>query len=819
MNSPEHTLPRIARRIIAICLLLSSIPAASQISTKVASISPSSAMPHVPLTLSVALLQGETIEKVFLVYRSFGSSDYERVEMDIVVNTATATIPAQDVLPPFVECYIILQNRSGGFETYPLNEGGDPFETPPARTIQIPVGAEPDNDGQVLFLSPEPGARVNRSELLISLSLLRADTIVVKKAVQILLDGADISEHAVVSGDIVVVSPENAGLMIKTGPHRLTVRLFDRMGVLHRSRTMVFTVVSGGGSNEAVQEPWRTRTSLQLESRHEDISGIGTWYNRGTITFNGAVSDWRFNANAFVTSDEKADRQPQDRFFVSAEVPWLRLGYGDSYPSFPNLILSGKRVRGLTSSLRLDWFNVDVALGKTTRAVEGALIGTFPTDSFAVEYAKDTLGGKTPPPYGKLDDQTWGKFNYGTYARDLFVIRPSFGSGEEWQWGFTWLKSKDDVNSVRYGIRPQENLVVGSDFMARMDDGGIELAAQAAFSAFNSDISSGTFTDANIDSIFHEESQRKDARDIRDILKQFITVNENLSPLSFKRLPTVAYDVSLALNYFDNVLKFGYVYRGSDYNSFGQTFLRKDIKGITITDLVRLAENRVHARAGIELLKDNTAGSKVATTSFTNFNIAVSYYPDPEYPNVTVGFSRYANKNPLSTTDTLNTFTAIDDATNRWFIQSAYDFDLVVHHTASLNISTSGRDDRSLRRNNVTNTTVGFGVATTYKIPLRTSIDVSINMNSLPSTLVAGARQDFDYTTLSFNARYAIIRDMLTLSATAAPTLGDFKRNAWDATVSWIAMTAMTVELQLSLYNNRGLTNDTIWSLRYRYDV
>lgn len=795
---------------------LSSTPVFSQISTKVASVTPSSATPRVPLTVRVHLQQGETIEKVFLVYRPFSTSDYTRVEMDIIGNTASATIPPQDVLAPFVECYIVLLNRNGSLESHPLSESIDPFEIPPGKTLQITVSGEEETDAQIVFLSPEPGSRVAPGDLLISVSLLRADSIAVKRATQVLMDGADISETAVVSDDIVVVSPENAGITIHPGMHRLTVRLFNREGNLHRSASMTFMVIGSGLPSPEPTNLWRYNSSIQLESRHEDVGSLGTWYNRANFVFNGSTDEWRFNANAFITSDEKDNRQPQNRYFASAELPWVRMGYGDSYPSFPNLVLSGKRVRGLTSSLRLDWFSLDLSVGKTVRAIEGNLLKRFSVDSFAVEYTRDSLSGHIPP-YGKIDPLTWGKFSYGTYSQHLFAIRPSFGSGESWQFGISWLKAKDDVSSISHGTRPQENFVLGTDFFARFDDQRIELAGQGAFSAFNSDISSGDFTDAYIDSVYTKDADK--IKRTRKILSHVITVNDNLRPLKFDKLSTVAYDVALALNYFDNVFKFTYLFRGSDYNSFGQTFLRKDVQGINITDRVRLLENRVFATAGIELLKDNTSNSKISTTSFTNLNFSVSYYPDPQYPNVTAGFARYASKNQISLSDSLNANSAIDDATNRFFIQSTYEFELSARHTASFNLSTSNRDDQSLRRYNVKNLSVSLGLSTKYAIPLQTSIDIGINTNTLPKAATQDSSGRFDYTTLSLNARYTIVLDILSVSATAAPTFGDFKRTAWDASVAWNAMAMMLFELQCSLYDNHGMSRDAIWSLRYRYDI
>jgi hypothetical protein len=776
----------------------------------VASVTPSVAPPKAPVTLRVALQQGETIQKVYLAYRSFGSGDYARIEMDIVGNTAAATLPAQVVLPPFVEYYIVLLNRAGGLESYPLGEGVDPFETPPGKTLQLRVSAEAESDAQIVFLSPEAGTRISAEDVLISVSLLRADSIVVKRATQVFLDGVDITPGAVISDDILVVVPENAGLTIRPGAHRLTVRLFNREGRLHRSASITFNVTGAGVSMAQPTDAWRYTTSIQLESRHETIGALGTWYNRGSILFAGSGGDWRFNGSAFVTSDEKANRQPQNRYYASVESPWLRVGYGDAYPSLPNLIMSGKRVRGLVSSVRLDWFGVDLAIGKTTRAIEGALLESIGSDTLASAQQADPTAA-----YAPINDTTWGKFSYGTFSRNLFVVRPSFGSGEDWQIGFTWLKSKDNTSSIRYGIRPQENLVLGTDLVARFDERRIEIAGQGAFSAFNSDISSGTFTDADIDSLFEDEAKRNEAREVRDILSKFITVNENLSPLSLSKLATAACDASLTLNYFDNSFKFAYIFRGSDYNSFGQTYLRKDIRGITITDRVRLAENSVFATAGIEMLKDNTSKSKIATTSFTNFNLAVSYFPGAEYPSATLGYGLFSSKNYLGG----NSLYAIDDVTNRFFVQSTYDFRASAQHTASFNLAVSDRKDYSSRQYNVRNVTAAFGLNTKYSIPLQTNVDFSINVNTLPASATQNSSGQFNYATLSAGAKYILVQDVLFFMASASPSFGDFKRTAWDTNIEWVAMQAMTVELQFAFFNNHGFANDTIWSLRYRYDI
>lgn len=794
---------------VALMLLLAPFVfppwAVAQVSTSVSSLLPTEATKNTSCTIQADLIRGEQVEAVHLLYRSFGASEWTRLEMDLLGNTAYATIPPHDVLQPYVEFYLVLVHRSGLLETHPLGDSDDPFSSPPARTLFLTVRDIEEVPQQVTFLSPDAFGIVPADELVIAVSLLRVDTIVVRRATQIFLDGADVTPQAVFSGDIIVVAPENFGVQLRPGSHRITVRLFNREGRLHHVAALSFTVVGEGGASEVRSRGFKYAGSAQIESRHEQASGTSTWYNRGTIQGSGRVEEWRFASQVFVTSEERASRQPQNRYFISAESPWLKAGYGDSYPAFPGLILNGKRVRGLTTSLKLDYFNLDLALGSTARGIEGALQKVIPLAMLAQEQMADPAAA-----YAPIDSTTWGKFSYGIYERDLFAVRPSVGSGRTWQLGFTWLKSKDDLGSIRYGTRPQENIVAGADLLLRFDNNRIQIMGQGAFSAFNSDISSGSFTDERIDTLFKDEGERRDARRARDVLGSLITVNENLAPLSFRKLSTLAYDGTLTLNYLDNSLRIGYVYRGNAYNSFGQTFLRKDIRGVNIIDRVRLVSNQLLATIGYERLQDNTGDIKPATTTFTNLNLALSYYPRHVFPSITLGVASFVASNGLHDTAS----TAIDDATLRFLVQSSYTLEGEFKHTLSLNLATSSRDDATRRQLDVSNVTIGSGIATRWSSAFQSGVDVAVNLNDLPAPTGT-----LNYTTLSLHARYTFFKQPVTLLATLTPTFGDFKRTGLDLGSQWSALPTMTVILQFSYFNNQSGSDDTIWSLRVRYDI
>ena len=793
--------------LLAVATFSPSISPA-QVSTGISSISPAEAQSGMPLTLRAELQRGELFERVHFVYRTFGESEWTPVEMQLRGNTAIVVLPAEAVQPIYLDYYIVLTYRSGTLEAYPLNDSPDPFVRTPSKTLQLPV-RQKEEDIQVAFLSPEQNSIFESRDVLISVSLLRVDSSVVRRATQIILDGADVSKYAVLSDDILVYVPDNHGLRLKPGRHKVSVVLYTREGKLYRQVSTFFNVVGDGKAEEVTAETFVPNGTIDLEMRSERVNNVSTWYKRGGMRFTGSQGDWRINSNLFLTSDEQPDRQPQNRYYVALESQWLAVGYGDSYPMFPNLILNGKRVRGLNSSVHLGLFNVDMALGTTVRDIEGALLKVIPLSDLGTEQAADPNAA-----YARIDSLTWGKYSYGTYARDLFAIRPSFGSGEQFQIGLTWLKAKDDPGSIRFGTRPQENLVVGLDAISKFDKNRIEFAGQAAFSAYNSDISSGNFTDAYIDSVYKKDAST--IKDARDILKHFITVNDNLRPLSFKKMSTLAYDLSVTLNYFDNTFKASYISRGSDYNSFGQTFLRNDVAGINLLDRWRLVANNLFITLGYERLRDNTSDSKVATTWFTTLNTAVNYDPGPDLPSFSAGWTRYVNANNASGS---NSNSAVDDQTNRFFFLVSHRFSLGAAHTASASISTSHRNDYTLRNFDVKNISASFNLSTKYIVPLQTSVGFTTNYNSFPSPFAPTTTTEIKYSSLFMFAQYSFFEEEFIVGTTYSPMFGDFKRMALDFNVQWNATQNWNLMFQYSYFANDGAPNDNFGSLKIRYDI
>ena len=801
-----------AAACVGLVVFLSALNAAhAQVSPTIFSVGPDQAVARSAVTIRAELRQLDVIERLAVLYRPFGSSEFAVVEMDLGGSAATATLPAEVVLPPFLEYYIAIVRRDGTMESFPVSQTPDPFLLPPPNTLRLPVRAA-DEPVQILFLSPETTEVLDAEDVVVAISLLRADTTVVQSATQVMLDGAEVTDKVLFSDDLLVFSPVAHDIRLAPGVHRVVVRLFDRDGALVNSATLQFTVrgTAGFQYEEPVTPAMAYNAVVTFETRHERIGGVSQWYNRGGVQFAGRKGDWRLASNLYVTSEEERTRQPQNRFYLGVSSPWLDAGVGDHFPVFPSLILLGRRVRGATAEVRTGFFNVEATYGQIARPIEGAMLESFPVDSLSSrqqQYPGDA--------FGLVSDTTWGRFRYGSYERNLFAVRPSFGAGEEFQLGFTWLSSSDELSSIQYGVRPQENVVVGTDLLVKLDGERLTLTAQAAFSAYNSDISSGSFTDAYIDSVFDNPGEIRQAR---DILSRFITVNENLRPLSLSTPATLAYEATLSMNYLENALRATYLYRGSDYTSFGQTFLRKDVRGFNVQDRIRMLSNQVMLTLGWERLEDNTSDTKVATTTYSTLSAGLSWAPGPDLPMLTFGYNRFRNRNPLEGKG-VDSLYRVDDRTHRFFCQASYDFTFEARHTALLSVSTSDRADYTVRKTDLTSSTVTLSLISRFGIPLQTSLDIALNVNDYPSSSSPDGRMSLDYTTIALGGRYALLPGELNLIASLAPTFGDLKRLATDLGAEWYLQRTMSLTLQLSAFDNDDAPDDSFVSVRFRYDI
>jgi hypothetical protein len=822
-------------RCNAIVFLLSIIllPVAyAQVSQYVVEVKVPSANEQTPLSVSVALTQNTQIRRVMLRYREFGITEFKELEMLLSGRTAVATIPAKAITPPYVEYYIDMQLADNTQATFPSENA----ETNP---LKIQVKEVDVKDLEARFLSPEPGETLAAEDLAVAVSLMFASDMVDKRRTRIYLDGADVTSEALISDDVLLYSPKNFDKPLNFGAHSIKIELKDTLGNVYYTKQENFNL-STATALEEQKSSLQYTGNAQAEFRNEKVDVATTKYVRGDLHMGATYKDLAFGGDIHVTNEEKSYLQPQNRFLATFQAAdYAKVQFGDAYPQLPSLLVSGKRVRGITGSVTLGFFNLDVSYGQTNRAVEGNQRGlkTYQDSSAAFADSQDKLFVRNDTS----NSVVYELFDRGTFTRNFLAIRPSFGSGEHFQFGLTYMKAKDDKGSITYGRFPKENFVAGADLLIAFDNQKVRWTSQAAFSLENNDISPGNYTDEDIDEFKgvgdttkNQVDAKKEADDLKKIAKivrSFITVNSGLSPLNpIKGMPSLAYESELSLNYFNNYLRAMVFRRGIAYTSYGNDFVQNDIAGINISDRVRMFNNKIMASVSYETKSNNTQNdANTPTTTYNTLNTSVTAYPSAELPSFTVGYGLNTRKNPIDlaiNTTRLDSLSIADEKTNRFFIAANYDFHMVVRNSLTASVSMANKKDNTFYKRDQDNINFSAMVSSFFSIPLQTTIGVIVSRTAAYSAWdtvqhaylgITQEQSTFNYQTISLGARYRIMNDRLNLLATVAPSFGDFKRLLIQAGVEYQVVENHYLVSQFDFIKNSGRASDTVFSILYRF--
>jgi hypothetical protein len=830
-------------------------PMYSQVSQYVVDVKIPASSEKTALSISVELTQNTQIRQVVLHYREFGRTEFKEVDMLLSGRTAVATIPAKSVTSPYIEYYIGLQLADSKLATFPSESA----ETNP---IKIQVKELDAKDLEARFLTPEPGETLTAEDLAVAVSLMYASDKVEISRTRIYLDGADVTNEALITDDVLLYSPKNFNKPLSIGAHSVKIELQDSLGNIYYTKQEAFNL-STASAIEEIKSSLQYTGNAQAEFRNEKLDIATTSYIRGDVHIGGTYKEFTFGGDLHVTNEEKSYLQPQNRYLATFQAAdYAKVQVGDAYPQFPSLVVSGKRVRGITGSFSVGFFNLDVSYGKTDRAVEGI--------TQDITYSDSSSAAKHPTEAIPLGGLQYRLFQPGTYARNFFAIRPSFGSGENFQFGITYMNSKDDKSSITYGMHPMENFVAGIDWLLAFDNQKIKWASQAAVSLENIDISTGDYSDADYDAFAgvgnpekDQEEAKRDAdnfKRIAKIIRHFITANEFLRPLNpQKGMPSLAYESELSLNYYNNYVRFMLFRRGIAYTSYGNNFVQNDIAGINVSDRVRLFDNKIMASVSYETKRNNTMNeASTPTTTYNALNTSVTAYPGAMYPSFTVGYGLNTRKNPvdlsmyiaankpllrdldtssilswsLSSTQNLYTLVPSDnmiqianESTNRYFIALNYDFYYLARQSANATLSIANKKDKTFFQRNMDNVNFSTSLTSYYSIPLQTTLTFVMSQSSAYSAIQDSVRaylsgtqkQVFKYQTISLGARYRLMEDRLNLLATVAPSFGDFKRLLIQAGAEYQVAENHYLISQCDFIQNSGRTSDIVFSLLYRF--
>jgi hypothetical protein len=612
------------------------------------------------------------VERVRIFYREAGQNAFIEEEMEEYMGVYTCNIPAEYVTEEGVEYLIMAELSDGSMTAYPEV---DPYNVPMFLAVkqlsdirQQTVRERSDIQGgirsDIIILSPEEGEVVAAEEVVLAFSLFNTPDVSLE-TIQLDLDGISVLNQTEISEDMIISRPKN----LSPGLHTIKLNMKNQYGDPYSTIIVNFSVVR---TVEESQRVFKYTGRVSAEANSEQVRGIRQNINSLRANASGSYDWLKFNAKTFISSQEDPDKQPRNRFTVGFRTSVFDLSLGDVNPRFSEFALRGKRVRGVDANLKLKYFNTHIVYGETVRAIQGTI--------------------------SDEPDSVAGGFQYNrsgyTYSQNLLAIRPYFGSGQNFQFGFSVLKAIDDTLSVKKeygGIRessdvsiamegskkPRDNIVLGTDLIIAFDSKRFVWKSDAAISLLNRDISQGPLTLEDLDTFFPGDSLRDSTLSLGDMnislegfpdpsdFARFFIINLNLKPLmpivpdtsgaigmkEFLNMPSTAFKTTLKLNYFNNFFVVRYQRVGPEFSSLGNPYLRSDIQGFNISDKIRLFSNKLFVTLAYDQKRDNLSQDKNSTTTTTSFNAGLALYPGGGLPTINFNTMHYGRQNDLDVED------------------------------------------------------------------------------------------------------------------------------------------------------------------------
>ncbi len=534
------------------------------------------------------------IRSVQLIWRVTGG-EFRTSEMDPVVGGYQFTIPAAQVQPPHLEYAILIRFQNGSEASFPLR---DPLQFPNLVAVTQPPAREAVGP-QFILLRPQENEILFESDVGIAVSVFDPDTLFDPASLMLLLDGKILHPKEVSSTFILAETQD-----LKAGRHEIIIHSKSPKGKSNPEFRRSFQIAGVKGEHPPATFFWE----FTGEAIQEDFSGEEEGILRGDLRVKGEVGKWRYAVRSYLTSEEAWDRQPQNRFLLSVKRTSLSFAIGDVTPQFSDLVLAGKRVRGLEIGLHSNRMHMLGVFGEVNKEIPNL-----------------------------------------AYRRMLIGVRPYYTTPFGARWGFSFLKAKDTSSPENQTfLSPQDNVVVGMDVQIPIVRRKLEWSFATAMSLTALDIRGGTISREAL-----EEAGIEIPVD-PDPFESIIVINESLTPPDPSKLSSLAWMTSLNFNQSGQWLSASYRSVGPAYYSFGNPYLQNDLAGWNLSDQFSLWRRRLFLNLGLSRMRDNLDGNKTATTVTSGGWATIAFYPSAPAPQVTFTVNFTRGYNDLNRVDTLS---------------------------------------------------------------------------------------------------------------------------------------------------------------------
>lgn len=742
------------------------------------------------------------INDVRVYYRELSESRYQWESLQSEGFRYIASVNLTQYDGGVVEYFFDVEYADGSHQRYPE-------DAPETNLMRASVQQEFDSGGGILVISPEQNETVFTDEFLLTVSFFPLSAEVDPERTRLFLNTWDVSRYARVYSDFLTFAPGK----VPPGQHTLRLELYSKTGRLLSQKRWSFRATQRKGPSPVSDSGIKVTGNLYGEYRNENlVDGTNKReFARSGLRLTADANNISFGARVFVSNQEASNLQPINRYtgwFQSDfwNDRFFRITGGDAYPQLNQFLLNNILVRGFYGQLFMKFLNLDFTMGQNLRGIEGS-------QRLVVNPTTTNIDTTVSP---------------GTFKRDILGMRASFGSRENFQLGFTAVKGKDDISSIRFGGTPEESASSGVDLYLATDNNRLILEGSFNSSLYNPNILNGmdvprdTLNNLGVDI----------PQNVYDLATSLITVNQYLVPY-----PGQAYHGQARLNVANNQLSVMYRYVEDDFHSLGQPFLLRDYKGFTISDQIRLFQNQLFLNLRYQDYENNLANTKPATTDNQTFNVNISYFPLRNLPSLTFGFNNHRRKNGL-TNVTNPLILPEDNRTNTISFSTSYSFLLSdLKNRVTLNILNYDRqDDTNLAIDNLSNT-LALILQTRYNIPLKTNLEFTFQQTENSAAQVSrstlqinsfglGAEYRFnqlfdqqDHLSFGVNGRLGLVNSDLTSIPINVTNTIDYNRNFFNGRLIYTHPRLGRISVIGDMINYTGDRTFRDYIVTARYDV
>jgi len=598
------------------------------------------------------------------------------------------------------EYYLDLQMVNGMHISWPEIE---PELHPAHLTVDGPDtnSTPPDNPAfAVLPLEPAPGSRISADDALLYLSYFGLEA-VDTGAIRVLLNGKDITSQVDIRSNHLLFQPRK----LEPGLQTVSVVLPKTDGTKRQPVNWSFVVEAPAPYLPGAASPRKTgkisadhiNSSVDDESLSVSNLYLDHKFERGILKLDTRIR---------LTSLEDKTLQPRNRYRFKLKLPWFQADFGDIHPVLNTYGLNGNRVRGLQLSTHYKSLRLDLVKGALMRVVQHSDVNgsmsipvnrlqtglanedtlnitlsrdkyTFKRDLFAFNLG---LGSKRHVHWNlniiKAKDDVGSV--HSTVQNSLITL-PSELSDQLQPGSEAWVlldTSEGDTSyTVRYcdlvthkddifgtdrivtlsplatdwqGVKPQDNIILGSDLSLQLHKRRIQFRTGFSFSMLNRDIWEPVLTEqqlqdqvdstltlpfdpSNFETIFHMGLNQT------PLLPVDAASDANVFTL-ITHMPSMAYNLTLNLNYFRQQFQFRYRQIGPEFNSLANPYLPNNLRERIFSDRMRFMANRLMMTVKYFSTDDAINLATLNTTKTHGGSVNLSYYPAVDLPLISLRY-------------------------------------------------------------------------------------------------------------------------------------------------------------------------------------